>query len=70
MEIFFRIFMNTKFNGKLYLRADKGNSCKWDKKSKAIWFNTYSEAEKFCKQYFKNFNNYQIEEFEYNIMKL
>lgn len=67
MEIFFRIFINTKKGGRLYLKADKGNSCKWDKKEHAIWFCTYNEAKTFCERYFKNFKNYNIEEFEYSI---
>ena len=67
-EIFYEITMNTKGGKPLHLAADNGNSCKWVfDRTNSIWFNTLEEAQKFAKQYFKNFKNYNIEEFCYFI---
>lgn len=72
-EIFYRIVMKTKSGKKLYLKCtdiytnDKIR-CEWEFSSEnAIWFDTDTQAEKFCNMYFKNFKNYEIEEFEYCI---
>lgn len=66
-DIFYVVTMKTCNNKKLYLACDIGNSCKWIfDKSEACWYNTYKEAEDFCKSYFKNFKNYIIESFNYN----
>lgn len=72
-EIFYRVIMKTKTGKKLYLICtniypnDKVR-CTWEfDDENAIWFDTDTQAEKFCKMYFKNFNEYEIEEFEYCI---
>lgn len=63
-EVFFRIITKTRSDKTLYLKAGEGKSCKWDfDKNEAIWFNTFSQAEKFANTYFKNFKNYIIQEF-------
>ena len=68
LEDFWRVIMKTKTGLKLYLKAGKGNSCSWDKDwSDAIWFQTENDAKNFCKNYFKNFKNYEIENFKYMI---
>lgn len=67
-EIFYEITMNTKGGKTLYLMENIGNSCKWTfNRDNSIWFNTLEEAQKFAKQYFKNFKNYTIKEFYYFI---
>lgn len=64
-EIFYRVTMTTYNGKKLYLKADTIN-CTWEFSNKdAIWFETEKEAKEFCNKYFKNFKNYEIEEFEY-----
>ena len=66
-DVFYVITMKTSNGKKLYLACDIGNSCKWIfNKSEACWYNTYKEAEDFCKSYFKNFKNYIIESFNYS----
>lgn len=69
--VFYRIIMHT-YNGKtLYLaentwygKNEEKINCSWDFSYKnALWFETYKEAEDFAKDYFKNFTNYEIEEF-------
>ena len=58
------ITMETYDGKKLYLKAGIGNSCEQAfNKNEVIWFETYTEAENFARQYFKNFNNYKIEDF-------
>lgn len=61
-EYFNIITMKTKTDKILYAKAGHGKSIEWtfDKKD-AIWFQTEEEAEKFCKNYFKNFKDYEIE---------
>jgi hypothetical protein len=72
-DVFYRVTMKTKGGKKLYLcenswygkNAEKIN-CKWEfTKANALWFETKREAERFCKEYFKNFDNYEIEDFIY-----
>ena len=44
------------------MKSGKGNAVEWTfDKQDAIWFQTEEEAEKFCKNYFKNFKDYEIE---------
>ena len=64
MYKFYVICMKTKNNYKLYLSCSFGKSMKWDNKEEACWFENYEEAERFAKQYFKNFNKWFIEEIE------
>lgn len=73
-DIFYRIIMKTKAGRKLYLcenswygkNAEKIN-CKWEfTKANALWFETKEDAINFCKDYFKNFDNYEIEDFVYS----
>lgn len=53
---------------KLYLGCTNNvHSMKWTTLDDACWFNTYSEAERFAKDYFKNFKNYQIYSFSYSM---
>lgn len=74
-ETFYRIIMKTITGKKLYLRENKwygkneeNINCSWEFTSEnALWFETYKEAEDFCKRYFKNFKNYEIEDFEFYI---
>lgn len=66
-EVFFRITMKTQSGKKLYLKAGTGKSCKWDfNKNEAIWFETLNQTKNFADTYFKNFKNYNIEEFSIN----
>ncbi len=73
LEIFYRIIMKTKAGRKLYLKCTNIFSngiikCEWDFSSEdVIWFETDTQAEKFCAMYFKNFKDYEIEEFKYYI---
>ncbi len=51
----------------LYLKASnrpsKGVICEWTfDYNEAIYFNCPSEAEKFAKSYFKNFNGWQLKD--------
>ena len=71
LEIFYRVIMRTNTGRKLYLRCtdmyanNEKVLCAWEfSNENAIWFNTDTEAERFCKMYFKNFKNYEIEEFK------
>ena len=65
MEEFYVIAMNNK---KLYLGCtEKEKAMKWTNLEEACWFNTYSEAEKFAQNYFKNFKNYFVYSFNYSI---
>ena len=62
MDDFSIITMKTKTGKKLYLKSGKVNAVEWTfDKQDAIWFQTEEEAEKFCKNYFKNFKDYEIE---------
>ena len=45
----------------IYLRATE-NGFKWDKLEEAIFWQTWRDAEEFAKNYFKNYNNWIIEE--------
>ena len=61
---YYRIIMKTYDGKKLYLKDGVGKSCEWTfNKQEALWFETNKEAEDFAKQYFKNFSNYEIEDF-------
>lgn len=61
-EYFNIITMKTKTGRTLYAKAGHGKSIEWTfDKQDAIWFQTEEEAEKFCKNYFKNFKDYEIE---------
>lgn len=62
-------FVVIKYKDKgIYLGADEGRSIakdkvyfKWVKDANdALWFDSYSGAEKFAKGYFKNFANYEL----------
>lgn len=62
MDDFSIITMKTKTDRTLYAKAGHGKSIEWTfDKQDAIWFQTEEEAEKFCKNYFKNFKDYEIE---------
>lgn len=62
MDDFSIVTMKTKTGKKLYAKAGHGKSIEWTfDKQDAIWFQTEEEAEKFCKNYFKNFKDYEIE---------
>ena len=62
MDDFSIVTMKTKTGKKLYLKSGKGKAAEWTfDKQDAIWFQTEEEAEKFCKNYFKNFKDYEIE---------
>jgi hypothetical protein len=66
--------MITKGGKKLYLQHDKDiiknkkvvkEIFKWSfDRSEATWFEDYERADDFCKGYFKNFTDYNIEEFD------
>lgn len=63
-RIFYRITMKTYDNKKLYLKASIGNSCEWTfNRQDAIWFESDKDAQEFASKYFKNFSNYEIEQF-------
>ena len=48
-------------NKNIYLRAVE-NGFKWDKIDNAIYWQTWRDAEKFAKNYFKKYNDWIIEE--------
>lgn len=70
-DLFFRVIMKTRNGKKLYLCEDSwyGKNaekikCKWEFSSvNALWFETEENAQDFCKEYFKNFDRYEIEDF-------
>ena len=68
-EVYFKtsyilVTMITKNNKKLYF-TDKGNGYGWTfYKSNALWFDTETNAQDFCKNYFKNFSKYNFEKLE------
>lgn len=67
-NLFSIIFMKLNNGKRLYLKASHTNKCEWTyDKEKAIWFNTDKEAMDFCKHYFKNFKEYELETISYNI---
>ena len=62
MDDFSIVTMITKTGKKLYLKAGNGNAVEWTfDEQDAIWFQTEEDAENFCKNYFKNFKDYEIE---------
>lgn len=68
IDTFYSITMKTKNNKKLYLKEGKGNSLEWTfNRDECIWFELEQQAINCAKNYFKNFNNWFIEEFEYHI---
>lgn len=61
-DYFTIVTMKTKTNKTLFLMEGQGKTCSWTfDKEEAIWFPNEAEAEKFCKKYFKNFKDYEIE---------
>jgi len=67
-ENFTVITMKTKNGKTLYLKEGFGKSLEWTfNKQEAIWFPLVIDAEKCAKNYFKTFNNYGFETFEYYI---
>lgn len=61
MDDFYIVTMLTASERTLYLKSGIGSSCEWTfDRQECIWFETYTEAEKFAKRYFKNFTNYEI----------
>lgn len=48
-------------NKSVYLQAIE-NGFKWDKLDNAIYWQTWADAKKFGENYFKNYNNWTIEE--------
>ena len=64
-ERFSLISMQTKNDKTIYLE-EQGNSFGWTfNYNDALWFNTNDEAERFAKNYFKNFKNWEIKEIYY-----
>lgn len=64
-EQFSLISMQTK-NGKTIYLGEQGNSLGWTfDYNEALWFNTNDEAERFARDYFKNFKNWKIKEIDY-----
>lgn len=60
------IAMKTKSEKTIYLKEGKGNNLEWTfDKNEGIWFEFKEQAEKLAKKYFKDFDNWFIEEFEY-----
>lgn len=71
IDTFFIIKMNTRNNKNLYLVCDKGNSMRWSfNKNEACWFNTFYDARKFAERYFKTFEDWHIEDINYNLYEL
>ena len=70
-DLMYRITMKTRDNKKLYLSEDhwygknaEKISCKWTfTANDALWFETQEDAQDFCRDYFKNFDRYEIENF-------
>jgi hypothetical protein len=59
---FVAICMKTKNGKDIYLgEQGKGLGWKFDY-NEAVWFETYQEAEKFAKDYFKHFDKWGIKE--------
>lgn len=68
MEIFAVICMNCRNGKKLYLKCGVNDRMEWTfDKSESCWFGYKDQAEKFAKNYFKNFQNWFVEEFNYAI---
>lgn len=66
-EQFSLITMKTKNNKIIYL-GEQGNTIGWSfDYNDAFWFNTNEEAEKFAKDYFKHFSEWEIKTIEYVI---
>lgn len=72
-EFFYRIVMIAKNGKKLYLceKPDKNPKimlCQWEfNTANCLWFESEKGAKEFAQDYFKNFDRYIIEEFEYAI---
>ena len=63
-EQFSLISMQTK-NGKTIYLGEQDNSFGWTfNYNNALWFNTYDEAERFARDYFKNFKNWEIKDID------
>lgn len=59
------ITMKTSNNKTLYLTINN-DKYEWTfNKSNSLWFTDYNDIEKFCKQYFKHFNKWEIVEILY-----
>ena len=71
MELFYIITMIGKGGKNLYLSCtDNDKIMAWTTNiDEACWFPTGYDAEKFAKQYFKNFKRYYITAYNYNIDK-
>lgn len=66
-ETFYLITMTSKNNKTLYL-GEQGKKLGWSfNYNEGLWFNFYSEAENFAKDYFKHFDKWEIKEIEYKI---
>ena len=71
-SVYYRIYMKLRTGIKVYLCENKWYganyskiNCKWDtNRENALWFETSKDAEDFCKEYFKNFKDWEIECFE------
>ena len=63
-EQFSLITTQTK-NGKTIYLGEKVNSFGWTfNYNDALWFNTNDEAERFARDYFKNFKDWEVKEID------
>ena len=70
MDVFEVIIMKLKNGRKMYLKAGIGESCEWTlDRDEAIWFETEKEAKEFAQNYFKNFKDWLVESFFFNIQE-
>ena len=71
VEEFYIIVMKLNNGKKLYLKCTNSEKrLEWTAdKEEACWFNFEDEAEKFAKSYFKNFTEWFVEGFNYDISK-
>ena len=69
MDIFYMVAMKTRNGKTLFLMEGQTiNSMKWTfDKQEAVWFELPIQAENFAREYFRNFNNWFIEEIEWKI---
>jgi len=60
------IAMKTKTEKTIYLKEGTNNNLEWTfDRNEGIWFELEEQAEKLAKDYFKGFDKWFIEEFEY-----
>lgn len=68
MRYDFYVISMTTANGKTLYLGESGRSLGWFfDYDKGVYFETYTEAEKFAKDYFKHFDKWEVKEVYVNI---